>query len=125
MTRASTGRLTELGQRLGVEFPGDYRRFLEDKNGVDALFGDAYVSLCSLEALPGLCEWVAEAVPGLVVIGSDGGGEGVALDFRQSPPPVVLVPLVGGGPEDVRVQASTFSEFMAQRRAGEPYRFTG
>jgi hypothetical protein len=29
--------------------------------------------------------------PGLVVIGSDGGGELLAFDFRQSPPPVVMV----------------------------------
>jgi hypothetical protein len=124
VTRSYAENLGELERRLGVKFPADYQRFLEDENGVEELFGGAYLVLYSLEELPALCDWVAGSIPGLVVIGSDGGGEGVALDFRQSPPQVVIVPLIGGSPEDVLIQASNFSQFMAQRRAGEPLRFT-
>lgn len=114
---------SDLGARLGVELPADYRAFLEEENGTERFFGEAYLVLFSIDALPGLGQWGADSIPGLVVIGSDGGGEGVALDFRHGQPSVVLIPLVGGATEDVIFQAPTFSAFMAQRRAGEPYRF--
>lgn len=62
--------------------------------------------------------------PGLVFVGSDGGGEGVGFDFRSDPPPVVLVNWVSAGWSDGIHQADTFSEFMTQRTSGQDYRFT-
>lgn len=50
---------------------------------------------------------LAESFPGLVLIGSDGGGEAVGLDFRQSPPQVVLVNFVSAGWHEAVAQADT------------------
>ena len=36
---------------------------------------------------------VAEFIPGLILIGTDGGGEGIGLDLRGADSPVVLVNL--------------------------------
>ncbi|MCI0529109.1 MAG: SMI1/KNR4 family protein, partial [Nitrospira sp.] len=55
---------------------------------------------------------VSEFAPGLVLFGSDGGGEGYAFDTRQPTFPVVQVPLVGMSLKDTKVRGSSFSEFL-------------
>lgn len=50
--------------------------------------------------------------PGLFGIGTNGGGELLALDTRtDSPWPVVVVSLSGGTQEDIEVVASDFKSF--------------
>lgn len=66
---------------------------------------------------------LSERAPGLVLIGSNGAGEGIALDYRQRPPGVVLIPFISVGWEDAAPQASSFTDFMAQRARGEGYSF--
>jgi hypothetical protein len=61
--------------------------------------------------------------PGLVFIGSDGGGEGVGFDFRSTPPRVVLVNWISAGWADALHQADNFTDFMAQRTSGQDYKF--
>ena len=60
----------------------------------------------------------SESHPGLVFIGSDGGGEGVGFDFRDTSPSVVLINYVSAGWVDAIRQADSFADFMAQRNSG-------
>lgn len=66
---------------------------------------------------------LAESFPGLVLIGSDGGGELLGFDFRTSPARVVLVNAISASWAEASEQAGSLSTLMASLRAGSSYRF--
>ena len=75
-------------EALGVSFPPDYRTFMQQRNGVEANFDGSYLVLHPVEDLVEVNRACgAGEHPGLIVIGSDGGGEGVVYDFRLAHPP--------------------------------------
>jgi cell wall assembly regulator SMI1 len=113
--------------RLGQLFPDDYRTFLKSENGLATWYGDVYVSLYTIEQVVGLNETHEHLAyqPELIHIGSDGGGEAFAFDFRQYPPTVILVNLVSTDWGETILQAESFTEFMDQRRRGEELRWRG
>jgi cell wall assembly regulator SMI1 len=113
--------------RLRQRFPDDYRTFLESENGIAKWYGDVYLSLYTIEQVVELNE-IHEHLsyqPELIHIGSDGGGEAIAFDFRQVPPTVILVNLVSTDWSEAILQAGSFTEFMDQRRRGEELRWRG
>ena len=116
-------RLTEAD--LGVTFPSDYRDFISESGRVDQDFGGSWLMLYGTDEIVPLNRAFdrSESHPGLVFIGSDGGGEGVGFDFREEPPSVVLVNWVSSGWTDAIHQADSFAEFMAQRASGAGYSF--
>lgn len=111
--------------RLHQRFPDDYRTFLKSENGLDDWFGDVYISLYKIEQVVELNEIHGHLAfqPELIHIGSDGGGEAIAFDFRQDPPTVILVNLVSSDWSEAMLQAQSFTEFMDQRRRGEELRW--
>lgn len=124
---ASLGEIRAAERQLGVAFPRDYREWLLSTNGTEAWFGEVFVMLYSLDDVVAVTR-AAEAderLPGYVAIGSDGGGESLAFDFRSSPPPVVMVNVVSAGWHEGLPQAPSFGVFLAQRKAGEPFRWEG
>lgn len=109
----------------GVVFPADYRRWLLSHNGLEQWFGKVFLMLFSLDDVLAVTD-AAEAhgrLPGYVPIGSDGGSEYFALDFRKTQPPVVMINAVCSGWHEGLLQATSFGEFMAQREAGEDFRW--
>ena len=104
---------------LGVSFPDDYSAFIVSSGRVDRDFGGSWLMLYGVEELAPLNRSYdhSERYPGLVLFGSDGGGEGVGFDFRSNPPRIVLVNYVSAGWHEAIVQADTFTDFMAQRDA--------
>lgn len=117
--------LIDVERELGVTFPVDYRTFAVANEGVDRDFGGSWLMLYRLDQLVDLNRAYdrSQSHPGLVFIGSDGGGEGVGFDFRQTPPSVVLVNWVSSGWTDALVQGPSFEDFMEQRTSGMPYNF--
>jgi cell wall assembly regulator SMI1 len=113
--------------RLRQRFPDDYRTFLTSDNGLEKWFGDVYLSLYTIEQVVELNEIHDHLAyqPELVHIGSDGGGEAIAFDFRHDPPTVILVNLVSTDWSEAILQAESFTEFMDQRRRGEELRWRG
>lgn len=90
--------------RLGKKLPPDYRRFLLERNGAEGFIGrDQYVSLWPASDLADLnsAYAVSEFVPGLVLIGSDGGETGYGFIDIAGRPRYVAVPLVGMSPESL------------------------
>ncbi len=59
-----------------------------------------------------------ESAPGLVLIGSDGGGEGFGFDTRAQPAPIVMIPFVSSGWLDALEVASGFGKFLERLAAG-------
>jgi hypothetical protein len=109
---------------LGIRFPQDYRTFMQQHTGIEADYGGSYLVLYAVEDLAEVNSgYGAGEHAGLVLIGSDGGGEGVAYDFRQPQPPLFLVNFVSIGWDEAVRQAESFTDFMAQRIKGLPYRF--
>jgi cell wall assembly regulator SMI1 len=113
--------------RLRERFPDDYRNFLKSENGLPRWYGDVYLSLYTIEQVVELNEIHEHLAyqPELIHIGSDGGGEAIAFDFRQDPPTVILVNLVSTDWREAILQAESFTEFMDQRRRGEELRWRG
>ncbi len=102
-------------QILNVQFPLDYRLFIEEFNGAEGEIGsNAYITLWSLEDIIELNEAyeVNEFAPGLILIGSDGGDTAYAFDNRYASKPIVKVPFIDMELEEVKICANTFEEFL-------------
>jgi len=124
---ASESTIEAAENRLRQRFPDDYRTFLKSESRLDQWFGDVYLSLYTVEQVVELNEIHGHLSyqPELIHIGSDGGGEAIAFDFRRSPPTVILVNLVSTDWSEAILQADSFTEFMDQRRRGEELRWRG
>ena len=99
---------------LKTSLPRDFAAFLGTTNGGEGMVGDTYVMLWRAEELAdmNLAYQVEEYAPGLLLIGSDGGGEAFAFDTRTSPWPVVKVPFVGMDVRYVKILGQSFDEFL-------------
>lgn len=98
----------------GILLPKDYADFLCWANGGEGFIGSAYLILWRLEDLLNLnlSYQVREYAPGLLLFGSDGGGEAFALDTRQVIKPILSVPFVGMNINNARFVADTFTAFL-------------
>lgn len=83
--------------KLDVKFPSDYKDFMLLTNGGEGPIGNSYLRLWNIEELVNSNEdyAVTEFAPGLVIIGSDGGGAAYGYDFRQDQPLLVEVDFIG------------------------------
>jgi len=89
--------LHSTSQELGLHLPTDYLAFLRRCNGGVGAVGAAYVHLWRADELLDFNQAyrVTEFFPGLLLFGSNGGGEGFAFTIMQTPWAVVQVPLSG------------------------------
>jgi hypothetical protein len=111
---ASAEAIEAAERHLKVIFPDDYAAFLATTNGGEGKIGGTYVMLWSTTELPELnsAYQVADNAPGLLLIGSDGGGDAFAFDMRSSPWPVVSVPFVGMDLAFAEPMGASFQEFL-------------
>jgi hypothetical protein len=117
-TPAPAESLTSLEQhfgKFGKKMPADLREVLEASDGAEGsinkhypmLWGAAEIIECDKS-----CE-VDLYAPGLILFGSNGGGEAYGFDTRPSDGmPVVKVPFIGMALEYANVEAPTFTEFL-------------
>jgi len=117
-TEAAVARAEE---ELGFKLPEAYVRFMLMMDGGEGPIGaSSYLVLWPVEELAennrqcGVEEWV----PGLLLFGSDGGGEAYGFDTRNSQWQVVEVPSVGMSWEDAISMARTFREFLEKLYRG-------
>lgn len=71
----------------------------------------------SVEVLDARSE-AGAGLPGLLILGTDGGREILAADLRTAPAPVVLIDITGEGWEDALPQAPSLAQFIEQVEAG-------
>ena len=112
---AAAGVIEKAEADLNWRFPAAYKQLLEKTNGGEGFVGENYLILWSAEELAQFNReyQVQDYAPGLLLIGSDGGGEGFAFDTRQTPSPVVQVPFIGMELQYARVVASEFDGFIS------------
>jgi len=125
---AAPDRFDELARveaELNVRFPDDYRDFIATSGAIERDFGGAWLALYGIDQLVPLNNGydLSESYPGLILVGTDGGGEGIGFDFRHATPSIVLVNFISAGWDEAIVQARTFTDFINQLSAGEDYRF--
>jgi hypothetical protein len=116
--------LSEL--RTAVQYPlsEDYLGLLRAMNGGEGFVGKQYVRFYSVDQVLLIRRALGEAqlAGDLVVIGSDGGGEALAYDFRQSSAPVVTLGFIPLDYKFVRVLAPTLTAYLEGLRPAEPTR---
>lgn len=108
--------IAEVESALQWSFPTDYKEFFEKINGGEGFIGENYLILWAVEELVQFNNEyeVQDYAPGLVLFGSDGGGEGYAFDTRTTPTPIVQVPFIGMDLMYARPRAVSFSEFITK-----------
>lgn len=94
---ASEEAIRTAAAALGIALPADYVDFLRRHNGGEGFAGEHCVVLFKAEELKPFNDGyeVDEYAPGLVLFGSNGGGEGYAFDTRDGAMSVVRVPFIG------------------------------
>jgi hypothetical protein len=121
---ATEAAIQTLAARCGFPLPEEYLAFLRYSNGGEGFLciEPWYVQLCSAEVL---VEYnhdynVEEFLPGWFAIGSNGGGEMLAIRKRDgSPCPVYMVPFIPMAESDAVQIAHDFEMFaMALGRDG-------
>jgi hypothetical protein len=115
---ASAEALRAAEQSIGKTLPEDYKAFLLEHNGGDGFIGTGYFILWRAEEL---CKFndgyeVSKYAPGLLLFGSNGGGDGFAFDTRALPYRVMQVPFVGMSRADKFHAAVSFTELLMRRR---------
>ncbi|SRR6266404_9898902 len=102
----------------GLKLPNDYVGFLKTCNGGEGFVGEDYLILWRIEELEEFNRdyEVQEYVPGLLLIGSNGGGEAYGFRTDKTPWEIVRVPFVGMSPELAIKVTGVFSDFITLRR---------
>ena len=112
---AADSEIRELEQSSSPLLPAEYLEFLRESNGGQGFVGDAYLILWKADEViefNGLYE-IAKYAPGLLLFGSDGGGDAFAFDTRSEPWPIVMVPFIGMGLDVALPIAPSFAAFFA------------
>jgi hypothetical protein len=99
---------------LGLDPPLDFTAALEFTNGGEGFVGQAYFRLYSVEEMLTLnaAYQVQQFAPGLVIIGSNGGGEAFGFDTRRVPTPIVQIPFIPMDFVYADVRGYSFLEFL-------------
>lgn len=119
---ASDDAIAECEDVLNTRLPQDYIAFVKVSNGVEGFMGsNAYLVLWRVEELASmnLSYEVARNAVGLLLFGSDGGGEAYGFDTRVQPNPVVRVPFVGMSWGLAQPMGETFRTFLERLRRNE------
>jgi hypothetical protein len=112
---AATDAIVAAGEgQLGKKLPEDYVRFLKHANGGEGFVGKGYAILWPVDELASMNRSyeVQEYAPGLLIFGSDGGGEAYGFDTRTSDWIVVQVPFVGMTWSLARPRGASFIAFL-------------
>ena len=111
-------------RELAVRLSEDYAGWLSANDGFKGDLGGCFLSLCAPDELVRLDRGsaISEFMPELVLIGTDGGGEGIGIDMRGQSRPVVLVGLGSLRWEEAIHEADSFHKFLHNRLDGYPFR---
>lgn len=111
---ATSGAIAAFERMTGKELPGDYVDFLKIADGGEGFVGKSYVILWGVGDLVSLNQGyeVENYAPGLLIFGSDGGGEAFGFDTRTPEWPIVQVPFVGMAWELARPISASFTRFL-------------
>ncbi|MEV4940862.1 SMI1/KNR4 family protein [Streptomyces zaomyceticus] len=115
---ANADRIAQAESHFGVRFPADYRHFLATEGSMSRFVppADDFLMINSIAELIDVNEAgeFQEYFPGSVVIGGDGSREMLVYDFRQTPPPLVLLDVSAQDWSSAIHQALSLSALLEQ-----------
>lgn len=111
---ASEQALQNAEAALAKHLPDDYKDFLRISDGGEGFLDGNYLILWSIgEVVEYEMQYeTAKYAPGLVLFGSNGGGDAFAFAMGQSKPTVVAIPFVGMDTKYAKALAPSFVEFL-------------
>ena len=107
--------IEEVEKELKIKFPPGYVDFMLKTNGGEGTIGEeSYLKLWKVEVLLESNEGylVSEFAPGLLIIGSDGGGTAYGYDFREELPKLIEVDFIGMDIKNPYYSTYDFFEFI-------------
>ena len=118
---ASDSSIRESEAKLGFNFPVEYIAFLKLTNGGEGFIGEEYAIFWNVEELAeaNADYQVHEYAAGLLIFGSNGGGEAYGFDTRREPWPVVRMPFVGMNWGQAISIGDSFSKFLEHLHCAE------
>lgn len=101
---------------LGRSLPSDYLQFIGKHDGGEGFVGNSYLILWKIEELATFNReyQVEQYAPGILLFGSDGGGEGYGFDTREGNMPIVRVPFIGLDLRYATRVADSFDDLLVQ-----------
>lgn len=116
---ADTRAVERLASGWGANLPRDYLDFLRQHNGGEGFIGDNYIVFWKAEELADFNREyeVEKYAPGILLFGSDGGGEGYGFDTKSDTTPIVRVPFIGMERRYARPIARDFLDLFVQLAA--------
>ncbi len=111
---ASESALSAVREALPATIGDDYFAFLATANGGEGFIGDSYVVIYSTDDVLALnrAYEVHRFAPGLVLFGSNGGGEAFAFDSHSQAASVVQVPFIPLRAQLAEPLGNSFSSFL-------------
>jgi hypothetical protein len=112
---ASVAAIAVAEEKLSKRLPADYLEFIKTANGAEGFIGQsAYMILWAIEELDPMnrAYETQDHAPGLLIFGSNGGGEAYGFDIRRSDWPVVQIPFVGMNWNSASQIGESFSVFL-------------
>jgi SMI1/KNR4 family protein SUKH-1 len=112
---ASASALRAAEKLLGRPLPQDYKDVLLQSDGLEGFISDDnYLLLWSASDLANLNDTyaVAEFLPGVTLVGTDGADTGYGFRTDHGRLEYVAVPLVGMSPDAISVMGESFVELL-------------
>jgi hypothetical protein len=115
--------LSRMARALGDQLPEAWRAYLTGPSWFARgwLPSGCYLWLYTPDQSAEVLDARNEAgagLPGLLILGTDGGREILAADTRSAPAPVVLIDITGDCWDDALPQAASLAQFIEQVEAG-------
>jgi hypothetical protein len=119
-TGASLDSIRAVEQQLAAMFPPDYVAFMQESDGGEGDVGtDGYIQLWPIGTLVERNDayQTKDYFPGFVFLGSNGGGEAIALQSGATGPELFLMPFIGSA-SDALFGGRSFVEFLSAYGSG-------
>lgn len=111
---ASPEAVAKIDEVFDRKLPAELREILLASDGLGGVIGDHELQIWSAEEIIAYnrANEVQKYCPAFLMFGSDGGGETYTLDYRSSPPSVVLVAAIGFDYESAIPIGQDFISFL-------------
>ena len=113
----SQAELDQAMHEITHQLPLEYQDLLRAMNGGEGFIGDSLFRLFSLQQVVQIHKKFAakEYAADMLIIGSDGGGEAFALDYRQEDVTLIQIPFIPMDMKFVRTFNVSLTEFLVAR----------